>query len=294
MNRWRRQMARAAVCAGLVLAVTAFPSAAAIRPTLTRQVTVTGDRTGWVAVTLPKPIQPTCPQDPACRAKAALRFTGGAFGYALQYENDTAKRPVPNALVVRLPKAQGGDIYTVYTGTDPRNGVNISDTGILPAGRYRLFILTKGRGSVTVRFPELPSGSLSLRPTKSAPMVAEEHTPDYVGPLAPTTWASGITVEPNGRRSHGYSFMWVSGPAAAGSFWAGCVYDGDPWGGRWIPGCPFGQQLMANQIQPARDCCGTGHGHAVGGGDRFSFGQYYVQNGPITNAGMFFVWLPER
>lgn len=294
MNGWRRRMARTAMCAGVLLAVTAVPSAAATRYTLTRQVTLTGDRTGWVAVTLPKSIRADCPALSSCKAKAPLKFTGGAFGYVLQYENDTAKNPVPNALVARLPKAQGGEIHAIYHGTDPRTGANIGDTGILPAGRYRLFILTKGRGSVTVRFPEIASGALSTRPTRSTAMVAEEHQPDYVGGLAPVAWASGVTVEPHGVRSHGYSFMWVNGAVAVGSFWAGCSYAGDPWGGRWLPGCPFGDQLMANQIQPARDCCGTGHGLVIGGSDRFSFGQYYEQNGPITNAGAFFVWLPER
>lgn len=287
-------MARAAVCAGVLLAVTAMPSVAASPPALTRQVTITGDRTGWVAVTLPKPVQSACPILPACKAKAPVRFTGGAFGYVLQYENDTAKVPVPNALVLRLPKAQGGELYAVFLGTDPRTGASTQETGILPAGRYRLFILTKGRGSVTMRFPEIASGSLSTRPTRSTAMVAEEHKPDYVAGLAPTAWASGITVDPRGVRSHAYAFMWVNGPVAAGSVWAGCGYAGDPWGGRWTPGCPFGDQLMANQIQPARDCCGTGHGAWYGAMNRFSFGQYYIQNGPITNAGAFFVWLPER
>lgn len=287
-------MGRAVMLALALLAGYAMPSAAATRASLVRQLTISGDRTGWVAVTLPKSILPDCPAITSCAPKAALRFSGGAYGYSLVYENDTASKPVPAAVVLRLPKAQGGSVMGLVSGHDPRTGVNSSDTRRLPAGKYRLFILTNGRGSVTVRFPELGNGSLSTRSTRSTAVKAVEAKPDFVGPLAPSAWASGVTVDPGGVRSRGYSFMWTDGAVAVGSVMAGCVYDGAPPNGQWVPGCPGGSSLMANQFTPATNCCGTGYGIAIGGSDRFSFGQYYVQGGPVTKAGMYFVWLPER
>lgn len=290
----RRQIGAAVLLAMTLPAASALPSVAATRTSLVRQVTITGDRTGWVAVTLPASILADCPAVPSCVPKAALRLSGGAYGYSLVYENDTASKPVPASVVLRLPKAQGGSIMGLVSGTDPRTGINTSDTRRLPAGRYRLFLLTNGRGSVSVRFPELRIGSLATRPTRSTAVKAVEAKPDLGGPLAPSAWASGVTVDPDGVRSRGYSFAWTDGAVAVGSVMAGCVYNGAPPNGRWVPGCPGGSSLMANQLTPATNCCGTAYGIAIGGSGRFSFGQYYVQGGPVTSAGMFFVWLPER
>jgi hypothetical protein len=292
--RWRGTCA--AALAVLALSTAVVPSTAAACASLARRLTLTGDRTGWVAVDLPRSINPYCPSDPGCAAKAALRLSDGAFGYALQYEADTATRPAPSAVVLRLPKAQGGRVVAVVSGTDPRTGSDSSETGRLPAGRYRLFLLTNGRGAVSVQFPELAGKTLAVRPGRSTAYRAAEISPDYAGPLAPSAWASGITVQSVPERSHGYAFLWTDGPAAATSLYGGCVYDGgEPPQGRWVPGCPGGQSLMANQLMPATNCCGTAYAMVVsGGGTRFSFGQYYVQGGPVTKAGMFIVWFPDR
>lgn len=292
---WRRRAARAVALGGVVLAVTAVPSSAATRPTLVRQLTITGDQTGWVAVTLPKAVLGDCAAMFDCRAKAVLKLSGGAFGFSLVYDKDNTSLPVPGAATLRLPQAEGGHIAGLMAGVDPRTGIDSAETRMLPAGPYRLFLLTKGRGSVTVRFPELGGTSLSVKPTRSTPYRAVEVAPSYTGPLAPSAWASGITVDPNGVRSRGYAFQWTYGAIAASSVQGGCLYEnGAPPGGHWIPGCPGGQSLIASQLVPERDCCQTGHGIFVGVGEEFSFGQYYVQGGPVTRAGMYFVWLPER
>lgn len=293
-NGWRRRAARTVVLASVVLAVTAVPSSAATRPTLVRQLTITGDKTGWVAVTLPKAILGDCAAMLDCRAKAALKLTGGAFGFSLVFDKDNTKAPVPGAATLRLPKAEGGHVEGLMVGVDPRTGVDAAETRMLPAGPYRLFLLTKGRGSVSIRFPELGGKSLSVKPTRSTPYRAVEVAPTYTGPVGPSAWASGITVDPDGVHSRGYAFQWTNGAIAAGSVQGGCVYEGPPPGGQWVPGCPGGQTLMANQLVPERDCCATGHGLFLGGSEEFSFGQYYVQGGPVTSAGMYFVWLPER
>jgi hypothetical protein len=257
-------------------------------------LTLTGDRTGWVGVELPRAIAAECPGVPSCASKAALRLSGGAFGYFLVYENDTATKPVPSLVVVKLPKAEGGHVIAMAGGTDPRTGADVADTAILPAGRYRLFLLTNGRGTVSVRFPELRSAAVTVRPSRSTGFRAVETAPQYAGPLAPSAWAGGITVPQTGIRSHGYVFDWTDGPAAAGVVGGLCLYEGDPPAGTWLPGCPNGQALMANQVMPATDCCGTAYGAVVGAGTRFSFGSFYVQNGPVTSAGRFVVWVPDR
>jgi hypothetical protein len=291
----RRRAAGAAALAALALGTAAVPTTAATRAPLAGRLTLSGDRTGWVAVDLPRSISPYCPTDPECAAKAAFHLSGGAFGYALQYEADTASRPPPSAIVLRLPEAQGGRVTAVVSGVDPRNGASSSDTGRLPAGKYRLFLLTNGRGTVSVRFPELAARSLAVRPSRATPYRAAQLAPQYTGPLAPSAWADGITVGPVPERSHAYAFLWTDGPAAAMSLYGGCVYDGDPPGGRWVPGCPGGRSLMSNQLTPATQCCGTAYAMVVSGVDsRFGFGQYYVQGGPVTAAGMFLVWFPDR
>ena len=290
----RSTAALAAMVACVAVGVMPGPSVAAARTSLVRQLTLTGDKTGWVAVDLPRAIAAECPGTPGCAAKAAFKVSGGAFGYFLIYENDTATRPVPSLVVVKLPKAEGGHVVAMAGGTDPRTGASIADSAVLPAGRYRLFLLTKGRGTVSVRFPELKAAAVTVRPTRSTDYRAVESAPTYAGPLAPSAWAGGITIPATGVRSHGYVFDWTHGPAAAGVVGALCLYRGDPPAGTWVPGCPAGESLVASQTTPATECCGTAYGGVVGAGDRFSFGSYYVQNGPVTAAGRFIVWVPDR
>lgn len=284
----------AAVVAAASVAALPAPSDAVARPTLVRQLTLTGDRTAYLPVTLPKPVQAECSSDTSCAPKAQFRVSGGAIGLFLVYENDVAAKPVPSLIVARMPKSEGGRVIAMGGGTDPRTGAEVSETGMLPAGRYRLFLLTNGRGSVSVRFPELAPGSRALRPAKTAAFRAVEAAPTYVGPLAPSAWAGGITVPATGIRSHGYVFEWTEGPAAAGVYGGLCSYAGDPPGGVWVPGCPGGNSLLSNHVMPSTDCCGTSYGAVVGTGDRFSFGSYYVQNGPVTSAGRFIVWISDR
>jgi hypothetical protein len=290
---------RLPVLAGIslaALAATALPgsSHAAVRPSLVRQVTVSGDRTGWTSVTLPRAVAAECPGQRTCARKAALRLSGGAFGYFLVYEKDDATQPVPSVVVVRLPKAQGGRVVAIAGGRDPRTGADVAETAVLPAGRYRLFLLTNGRGAVSVRFPELAAGAVSVRAARAAPFRAVETAPQYAGPLAPSAWAGGITVPATGVRSHGYVFDWTRGPAAAGVVGGLCLYHGAPPADTWLPGCPAGQSLMSNQMAPATECCGTAYGAVVGSGIRFSFGSYFVQNGPVTSAGRFVLWIQDR
>lgn len=284
----------AAALAALAAGSLPATSHAAARPSLGRQVSLAGDRTGWTPVSLPRPITAECPGQPSCAGGAALRLAGGAFGYFLVLEDDRARKPVPSVVVVRLPKAQGGQVMAIAGGTDPRTGASVADTGILPPGRYRMFLLTNGRGSLSVRFPELAAATVSLRSRYAISYRAVETAPTYVGPLAPSAWAGGITIPETGVRSHGYVFEWTKGPAAAGVVGALCLYDGAPPADTWLPGCPNGNSLMSNQVMPATECCGTAYGAVVGSGTRFSFGSYYVQNGPVTSAGRFVVWVPDR
>jgi hypothetical protein len=290
----RLATAGAVVLAAAGLGATPAPAVAVARTSLVQQLTLTGDRTGWVGVDLPRAIVAECPGTAACAAKAALRFSGGAFGYALVYDDDAAAKAVPTVAVIRMPKSEGGRVIAMANGTDPRTGANTFDTGLLPAGRYRLFLLTNGRGGVTVRFPELRSGALTARPTRSTAYRAVETAPQYTGSLAPSAWAGGITIPETGYRSHGYAFDWTDGPVAAASVSSLCVYAGDPPQGIWAPGCPGGESVMANQLSPATGCCGTTYGSVVGGGARFSYGSYYAQAGPVSKAGRFLVWFPER
>ncbi|HVF05184.1 MAG TPA: hypothetical protein VNA20_10110 [Frankiaceae bacterium] len=283
-------LALAALAAGSLPAT----SHAAARPPLVRQVSLTGDRTGWTPVSLPRPVAAECAGQPTCAAKAALRLSGGAFGYFLVYENDRALKPAPSVVVVRMPKAQGGQVIAIAGGTDPRTGSNVADTGVLPPGPYRMFLLTNGSGAMSVRFPELAAARVSLRTRHASTYRAVETAPTYVGPLAPSAWAGGITVPETGIRSHGYVFEWTKGPAAAGVVSALCLYNGAPPADTWLPGCPNGDSLMSNQLMPGTECCGTAYGAVVGAGTRFSFGSYYVQNGPVTSAGRFVVWVSDR
>jgi hypothetical protein len=236
-------------------------------------------------VTLPRPVR---------LAEPHVTFSGGALGYGLTYDNDRTANTSPAVLVGRMPAAQGGEVLTMPTGIDPATGRGVFETRVLPAGRYRLFLLTTGRGSAKVTLPELAPRALSTRPAKATAYRAVEAKPAYTGPLAPSAWASGITVDPHGVPSRAYGFQWTDGPVATSSVQSGCVYTGRPPNDEWLPGCPFGKSAMSNQLTPATNCCGTGYGAVIGGTAEFSFGQYYVQSGPVLKAGMFFVWLPDR
>jgi hypothetical protein len=196
------------------------------------------------------------------------------------------------AVVVRLPASEGGRVYVTINGEDPRTGVDSFDTSTLPAGTYRLYLLTKGRGSVSVRFPELAPGRRQLGITHAATVRASQQAPTALAGIYPSDWAAGIAVPSGPRAFWAFAYDWqrsMGSVSAAGQ--AGmCVYPHPPASGHYLSECAEGSAVATGWFSPIA-CCGTGYGSFYIGRGDFAFGTYYTQAAAITDAGAFYLAL---
>lgn len=245
---------------------------------------------GWSAVTLGRPIQPGCLATAAgCPGRWTVTLSGGAYGVMITMDPAAATPATPDlpfGLVVKLPKEEGGRLAAVVGGRDPRTDVSSFDTSRLPAGRYRVYLLTKGPGAATLVMASQPLGTRRLSAANRAHVEVSQQAPDMLAGLAPSSWAAGLTVSDVQMPFYAFAFDWqgsVGDVSAVGS--AGmCLYDGPPPLDRWLPQCVGGQAIGMNYLTPIK-CCGTGYGYVSAKRGGFSIGSYYTHGAAVNRAG---------
>jgi hypothetical protein len=132
-------------------------------PSLVNSVTIAGQRTGYVEVQLPEPLDPFDENEPTI----AFEGGGGILGVVLRARDLFGGYRRPNLKILRLDRRNEGSRVLVSLGD--------GQDGALPPGRYRLYLITDGPGRVSLDFPGWPEGELSLVP--------EVATPYEAGPL---------------------------------------------------------------------------------------------------------------
>jgi hypothetical protein len=206
--------------------VLAFCSSAAAAPDLLRTTTISGSSTGYTEVELTQTLYPNGQDMPT------VTFNGGGQFIA------AVLRPVSSPHAPMLAEWQTPDL-----GASQSYGGN-SD-GALPAGLYRLYLGLVDTGSVTLTFPSLPAGTLSLTPDTPSPM--------EFGPLAITSTGT-VAKFGQSRVLTGGGFalvrMTVSTPPP-GAMAELCWYPGgDAAAGAsaYDPGCPQGQSVAKGPV----------------------------------------------
>jgi hypothetical protein len=164
----------------------------------------------------------------------------------------------------------------------------------LPAGRYRLYLIVEKPGRVTLEFPSLPRGRLSLAPSV--------HTPFEAGPLPRRAWPTPGTT-PYGKTgeltSDGLVFSRAIVDAApAGSRLETCFYsdedEADAGDQAYGPGCPGGRSGYAVMATTARDLGTVGITFANSAGKVGHGGNFTTSPPPIaspTSIDTFGMWL---
>lgn len=155
----------------------------------------------------------------------------------------------------RLPQPNGIDLQHVSLGPDL---CQREDACVVPAGDYRLYLVSEGKVTVDLRLDGLPGAS---RFKVTAPAVGEvsRATESYYhstpqGPGEVSAHGAGFSPELTGESNLLFTTFWFHGPTEdvgpapadhpllqvgdAGS----CMYAGPPPAGAYAPGCPGGQR----------------------------------------------------
>lgn len=164
----------------------AVPSAGAAAPAnpalLTGTTTISGSTTGYVPVVLPR--DAVLPAALGAEGAAAIRVTGGGgfAGFALKSEDDPeGPLIVGGHSPASAPSAERPEELTINYGSGGLGG-----DYTLPAGKYRLYLLTGGKPTtVTLKFRGL-AGSSRLKPTRATKAIVNG------GPHTATAPVSGV------------------------------------------------------------------------------------------------------
>ena len=206
----------ALAAAGVLLSA---PAVAA--PALPRVTTITGDHSGYAEVELTQPLEAFGEEAPT------VTFEGGGrlIGVVIRALPDRWGNGSPLLEIYRL--AGVGEFSNARSGSDM----------ILPAGRYRLYLIAEQPGAAKIEFGALPEGELALRP--------EVETPQRSGAISVRT--AGDVVKFSERVSlwgGGVIFMTVRPTPGLGTQLELCNYwpqEEDEAGERaYDPGCPGG------------------------------------------------------
>ncbi|HEX8004614.1 MAG TPA: hypothetical protein VF519_18160 [Mycobacteriales bacterium] len=279
---------RALVAAAVATAALLPGAAGAVTPgsVMSGTVTVSGRGAGYVPVTLPRAVDFRADGGRELM-RPTVRLTGGAYGWLLV---TTVGDRGGYAGAVRMPAAQGGTAVFRLDGSDPRTGQSLFLTSTLRAGGYRLYLLSNGPGTATLRLPGLRGASRTAVTRSARPATTTSLAPVVNGASAPA-FASGVTFDSD-VPALVLSFDWLYTATQAAAQFGSCRYAGAPPGGQWAPGCPGADVAMSNAVGVFTGCCGVGTASWLFAPGRWSFGHFYDVAGVVQRGGDFYVVLP--
>lgn len=183
---------RALVVSALLLAGLLAPAARSeVAPVarLAGTVVLSGSQDAWVPVVVPRTARLGDPFITRSRSAVTLSGDGALTGFALVAEDQEGTRIVgaSTSATRQLVARHGAFVMDL----DPDGRRSPAGEFVVPAGRYRLHLLTSGRPTtVTLRFAGL-DGSARLSPVRRSGAVVQ------AGPMRPTTplsWSAGGAV----------------------------------------------------------------------------------------------------
>lgn len=285
----RRLRALVVVVAACTAVLPRGAAAAPPSPALTGRVTVSGSGAGHVPVMLAKPVDFRA-DNAREMLTPTVTFTGGAYGWLLL--TSASEQGQGFAGVTKLPAEQGGSVVFRIDGTDPLTGDQLFMTSTLPAGAYRLYLLTKGAGSATLRLPGLTGVSAHNVRTPAAVTTTTLGVPSTAGMLPPA-YANGVTIDSD-LPTLVLTYHWLRTTAQAAAHFGWCRYEGGPPGGQWLPGCPGADVALMGAYGYMTGCCGVGTGGGFFDAGRWGYGHFYDTAGVVEKAGDHFVVLTLR
>lgn len=293
--RWGAPALACAVVAGLIPA--AVPRATATTttlPTLRHVTTVSATKSSYVLVRLPKPMK-VVKVDDSHRVKVRLGKGASYAGFALipdvvQYRTVGLEVQPPALFVPNLAGRPQGTAPFTFDGTEP-DGTYAAATRVLPAGRYRLYVFTKGLARVTVTWPAgAASGKVALSTRKSVPAAFQSFSADVAhGPAG----SFGAT---NRIPTVGLIYMafWQSGVVSEFNEAQSCYYAGGPSPDATVysvPACLNNGPVAGNGALPTYLLSGA----TTGLGANTYGGQIYWHNaGAVQATGGLMLWLGTK
>lgn len=218
-------------CVASVLAPVAGARAKAL-PVVSGSVTLTGSHSGYVRVRLPSKL--TFPSD------GVDMFSYNAKAWGMLLLKDDPKHSLFFLDLLAPESVKDGRTSSFY------NNPSGAETPFLPAGVYRLYLLTSGKGSATLRAGKSGGKHLVLRPTTPVPM-HEETTPiSAVAGVVPSSFSVDGGYE---LRSEGLvvGHVWAEGDASEGDSFNSCLFADEP-PVRFYMGCPGGEWFFGNTL----------------------------------------------
>jgi hypothetical protein len=273
-GRLPRAVALLAALAGLLV----VPSAsAAPAPALTTRTTISGSRTGWTRVTLPRAM--AVDGTPTISVSNPAAFAGVVLVREKSYNPESA-------YVVRHETGTGTVYRYGWAGQTEFGGTKdfpVYARRVLPAGTYRLYLMASGPVTATVTWP-LPGGrSSTLRPGNSTVSYdAQEKAPGVPGVAVASAY--GLSARhPMARRSLLVGFTWFTGSVSAVEMFGGCKMEApDP--APMAPTCPGGGVNLVG-LNVATPTGGMAIGYAYVGAGNWLNKSYYALAGHLTDAG---------
>ena len=299
----RRVLLRTCVVALAMLvaapAAMSRPAVAAPVPTLAGTTVIRGDEpaTAWVSLTTAA----TLSYNPDWSSPdIAYAGNGGVIGFQLYSLDRTVEfhamqfngcdtpgcTPRPVAVVFGQP------VFVHALGCTCPTGSPVT----LPAGTYHLTFWAQGADASVTLTLHGPSGSQTITP-ESAANVLIARPPTTVsasvspGPLLESGGMSVAVADPLTSFAAIGVTMHGQGPAIA--LRGGCVYDGDPPGGAFLPGCPGGTSIPAEDDSLLTTTpWGAGYSMEAGfppGSPRYGVGAYAVGGAEVTDSSWLLV-----
>lgn len=286
-----------------LLPVTAVHASRAV-PQAAGVVTVKGSATGVVSLQVPRDARLSLDYFDDS-SETGPRFSKGAgLAAVLLVPDSSAGRPLT---AVRLPDAPGQVQRLISLG--PRNCMVVGPDCAVPAGTYRLFLVTESEVVVTLRFQGL-SGSTTVTPSEPVdgavahPGLEYSYGIPYMGTGLDAVGA-GFAPETTGRAVV-FSAFWFRGPrgglgpvpptdnpllqvGVAGA----CAYFGEtPSEGAYAPGCPRGSEIGTFATQRVFDDFGFMQWNQMAGvpAGKYGLGNYAVHTG-IFDPGFVGFWI---
>ncbi|MDQ3991622.1 MAG: hypothetical protein M3245_04850 [Actinomycetota bacterium] len=238
---------------------------------------VSGNAAGWASVTIPRTarIEPTVGDGGGVEIEGAGPFIGVALV-------EEPPPPEPRGLVAALTPVEPEGSTFIGLG-----GLEDCAVCILPAGDYRLYLLTSGTNvSVTLRLQGL-SGSITLHPARSMAFQARDLTRhvDLGHNLVAVTSGDSFELPGPGFLYRGIRLLAVE-VTATGVF--RCTADPLP---AYVPVCKEGNAVSGGGTW-------AGHGqdpavteHGLAGPGRYAQGAWFVSPVPPERADAVAAWL---
>ncbi|MDQ3914474.1 MAG: hypothetical protein M3323_03950 [Actinomycetota bacterium] len=216
-----------------------------------------------------------------------------------------AERGAQSYIAARIPQPSGIDQKHVSLGPDLCHLDKVCD---VPAGHYRLYLVTEGKVTVDLRLQGLAGSSHVEASTPAVGEVSREtesyyhSTPDGLVQIA--AHGAGFSPELTGESNMLFTMFWFHGPTEdagpppidrpllqvgdAGS----CFYDGPPPADAYVPGCPGGRERANISTWRALSdfqYLQWGSSSNIGAGE-YGWGYFAVHSG-IRDPGFVGFWL---